>query len=562
MRINFEYVTNLQYEIRALRARIEAFESGEEYVRLKTYYEKRLKEEEREKRALRRELAASRAETVTVRNNWMQVFEDMEKEQKKALNRERKALEKMCLRAQKAEAGEDKWHRKWREQQAELYAVQAELEEVKGRNRKLTAQVNRDFETSSVPSSMQACGRKKIPNSRIKTGRHVGGQPGHPGHRRKRYTPTQTYEIPAPAEYTDSGNYYETGKIISKQKVSIELTVKVTEYLTKEYRSRITGARVHARFPEGYINEVNYDGTVKAIAFLLSNECAVSHGKIRTLLEELTGGEVKLSDGMINRLSREFSEKAKAEKQEIIEKLMLSPVINADFTNANVNGKSAQVLVLASPSKNVAMYIGREKKGHEGIKGTPLESYAGIVVHDHDKTFYHYGSGHQECMQHNCRYLKGSCENETTREWNVRMLKLVREMLHYRNGLGIEEESDPKMVQAFEEEYERILDKAREEYEYEPPDLYYREGYNLYVRLKEYKESELRFLHNRRVPSNNSLCERLARVYKRKQKQAMAFRSQENLGYICDSLSTVYLLRTKELDVYHEITNIFERKKA
>ena len=54
---------------------------------------------------------------------------------------------------------------------------------------------------------------------------------------------------------------------------------------------------------------------------------------------------------------------------------MTSPVMNADFTNANVNGGSAQVLVLASPQENVALYIGREKKGHEGVKGTPLEDY-------------------------------------------------------------------------------------------------------------------------------------------------------------------------------------------
>lgn len=561
MKINFEYVTNLQYEVKALRAKLSAFESGDEYLRLKTYYEKRLKEEAREKRALKRELAASYAEIARMRNNWMQVFDDMEKEESKALGRKHKEMERMRMRAEKAEAGEAKWHGKWKGQQAELYEVQTQLEEAREMNRKLTAQVNRDFENSSIPSSMQACGRKKIPNSRVKTQRHPGGQPGHAGHHRKRYTPTQTHEIPTPAEYKDSGNYYETGKIIRKQKVAIELTVKVTEYTAKEYRSRITGARVHAPFPEGYINEVNYDSTVKALAFLLSSECAVSHGKIRTLLKEVTGGAIELSDGMINRLGREFSAKTGAEKQEILEKLMSSPVINADFTNANVNGKSAQVLVLASPSKNVAMYIGREKKGHEGIRGTPLESYVGIVVHDHDKTFYRYGTGHQECMQHNCRYLVGSCENEPSRKWNRQMHELIREMLHYRNSLGPAEASVPAVVSAFEERYDRILEKAGEEYEYEPPDKYYREGYNLYARMKEYKESELRFLHDRNVPANNSLCERLARVYKRKQKQAMVIRSKENLGYICDNLSTVYLLRSKGLDVYKEISNIFERKK-
>ena len=45
---------------------------------------------------------------------------------------------------------------------------------------------------------------------------------------------------------------------------------------------------------------------------------------------------------------------------------MTSPVMNADFTNANVNGGSAQVLVLASPQENVALYIVGRKKGMKG----------------------------------------------------------------------------------------------------------------------------------------------------------------------------------------------------
>lgn len=217
---------------------------------------------------------------------------------------------------------------------------------------------------------------------------------------------------------------------------------------------------------------------------------------------------------------------------------MTSPVMNADFTNANVNGGSSQVLIFAS-----ALYIGREKKGHEGVKGTPLESYAGIVVHDHDRTFYRYGLKYQECLQHDCRYLIGSEENESERKWNRSMHELIREMLHYRNGLEEDEELDPGNVSELEGRYDKILKQVQEEYEDIPPSKCYREGYNLFKRLKEYKESELLFLHDKRVPSNNSLCERRARVFKRKQKQMMVFRSQKNLGYLCDSLSIVHSLR-------------------
>lgn len=561
MRINFEYVTSLQYEVKALQAKLDRYESGEAFRRQKEYYEKRLREKDRMIASLKKELSEARRETVTVRNNWLQVFDDMEKEQKKALSRQSQETVRMEKRALKAERERDQWHDKWSQKQREYYAVMTELEMEKEKNRKLTAQVNRDFENSSVPSSMQVIRKKKIPNSRVKTGRRPGGQPGHKGHIRKYHIPTEIHEIPAPEKYCDGRVYYETGKIIRKQKVVIHVEAGIIEYQTKEYRNRLTGARVHAPFPAGYVNEVNYDGTVKALAFLLSNECHVSHGKIRKLISELTDGEICLSDGLINSLSREFSEKSEPEKKEIIGKLMMSPVMNADFTNANVNGNSAQVLVIASPLYHVALYIGREKKGHEGIKGTPLENYVGIIVHDHDKTFYHYGTGHQECIQHDCRHLIGCTENEPELEWGREMHGLLQEMLHYRNHMEEEEQFDSEKVAALELKYDEILEKAENEYRDNPPSTYYRDGYNLFKKLKEYKEYELLFLHDKRVPANNSLCERLARVFKRKQKQAIVFRSDENLGYICDGLSIVYLLRTKESSVYKEIANIFERKR-
>lgn len=87
------------------------------------------------------------------------------------------------------------------------------------------------------------------------------------------------------------------------------MTMDVVELSTPEYRNKKTGQRVHAPFPEGYNDEVNYDGTVKAFAFLLGNECNVSHDKVRLFLSELTGNEMKISKGMINGLCEEFSSK-------------------------------------------------------------------------------------------------------------------------------------------------------------------------------------------------------------------------------------------------------------
>lgn len=56
MRVNFEYDMHLQYENRALKARIRELESGAAYVRMQEECEKRCREMEREVRKLKTEL--------------------------------------------------------------------------------------------------------------------------------------------------------------------------------------------------------------------------------------------------------------------------------------------------------------------------------------------------------------------------------------------------------------------------------------------------------------------------------------------------------------------------
>ncbi len=77
---------------------------------------------------------------------------------------------------------------------------------------------------------------------------------------------------------------------------------------------------------------------------------------------------------------------------------------------------------------------------------------------------------------------------------------------------------------------------------------------------EEYRENELLFLQEANVPSNNSVCERLARVYKRKQKQAIVLRSMESLESLCNSLSVLHLLRAEdEENVMNHVTEMFNR---
>ena len=330
------------------------------------------------------------------------------------------------------------------------------------------------------------------------------------------------------------------------------MLLDVKEYHADVYYNSQTGERVHAAFPDGVIDDVNYDGSIRAFLFLLNNDCCTSIDKSRKFLSDLTGGKLNISKGMISRLSREFALKTGSERRSAYEDMLLSPVMHTDCAAGRENGKNCQVYVCATPDGK-ALYFAREKKGHEGVKGTVTEDYQGILVHDHDITFYNYGADHQECLAHVLRYLKDSIDNEPDRTWNKEMRSLVQEMIHFRNGCPPSQKPDPVKVSVFEKRYRAVLETARTEYGDVPASKYYRDGYNLFLRMEKYMQNHLLFLHDFRVPATNNEAERLLRNYKRKQAQAVTFRSFESLDYLCQCMSMLVLMRLEEP------TNIFDR---
>lgn len=88
----------------------------------------------------------------------------------------------------------------------------------------------------------------------------------------------------------------------------------VTEYHADVYYNAKTGERVHADFPSGVINDVNYGGSIKAFLFLLNNDCGTFIDKSRKFLSDLAGGKLHISKGMISSLCRDFADKSEQEQ--------------------------------------------------------------------------------------------------------------------------------------------------------------------------------------------------------------------------------------------------------
>ena len=131
-------------------------------------------------------------------------------------------------------------------------------------------------------------------------------------------------------------------------------------------------------------------------------------------------------------------------------------------------------------------------------------------------------------------------------------------VVYVRNGIQLPEEPDPQKVSEFERRYREILETARKEYGDVPANDYYRDGYNLFLRMEKYMQNHLLFLHDSRVPATNNEAERLLRNYKRKQAQAVTFRSFENIDYLCQCMSMLVLMRLEEpANIFDRVSMIF-----
>lgn len=183
---------------------------------------------------------------------------------------------------------------------------------------------------------------------------------------------------------------------VHKQVAEICVKVEVTDYWSYQYRNRRTGAKYHAPFPEGMQLEMNYGESVKAFIFLMKNHLNVSEKKISEFLREVSGGKLCVSQGMVNGLNREFAVKTREERETIFRKLAAGNVLHTDMTGARMNGKLKNIVVYTDGEDT--LYFFRDTKGDRALKGTPVETFGTMLVHDHDKTLYHYGESTRNAM--------------------------------------------------------------------------------------------------------------------------------------------------------------------
>ena len=143
MNSSFEIITTLEYRLKAAKAELNAFKTGEKYNHMEELHLKEVRVLERKVIRLENELADSHKQLITNRNMWFDVYEELQKECEKKIAKAEKKAALMEKRAIKAEQQRDEALEKVKQQRTELYDVKTQLEEEREKTLKLTAQINR-----------------------------------------------------------------------------------------------------------------------------------------------------------------------------------------------------------------------------------------------------------------------------------------------------------------------------------------------------------------------------------------------------------------------------------
>ncbi len=262
--------TSLSYQLKAARQELASFRSGEAYVKLRADYENIIRDQNMTIKKLQRERNDFSFSRKEITRQWMDVLENVQKEYEKEIQKLKQVIAELMDMVASLKNRNTELDEKRKKALKDYYEAATKLEDAQGLILKLTAQVNHNYENSSLPSS-KCVDRKKISNNRERTGKKPGAQPGHPHHPRKPMKPDRAVEIPTEEKLKDSLRYVPAGNVISRQKIGIAVVPVVTGYHAVEFYDKKKGRNVHSAFPAGVTDDVNYDESMKAVLFMLNS---------------------------------------------------------------------------------------------------------------------------------------------------------------------------------------------------------------------------------------------------------------------------------------------------
>lgn len=417
----------------------------------------------------------------------------------------------------------------------QVAAYEAEAQELRGR-------LKQDSSNSHRPPASDLNKRKRN-NSRIRSGRKPGGQPGHKGYTLRQVAkPDKTVALRptrCPCGYAFDADKapenVEKRQVFNIPKPKLE----VTEYQAATFTCPCCGTRNSAPFPDGVAAPVQYGQDVKNIAVNLNAYNFVPCARTVELLRDVFG--VPMSVGSLITIVAQAAEHARPAVEKIKAGIRAEEVAHFDESGMRSQGQGHWLHVAATP--RLTVYFHHEKRGTAAMNALGiLPVFKGVAVHDHLAAYYTYTNcRHKQCGTHLLRDNQG-VHDIFDLQWPLDMKQLLKDAKTTVDEAKIAGRTSLTEIElaVINRRYQTIILKGRNETPPPPQTTQKKRGrpargkaLALLDRLERDADQIMSFTTDFRIPFDNNLAERDIRMGKLKQKISGGFRSQHGAENFC-----------------------------
>jgi len=320
----------------------------------------------------------------------------------------------------------------------ELLAVIERLEKRIAELEAEVARLRKDSSTSSKPPSSDIV---KKPSPAPKSGqagkRNIGGQPGHPKHERKAFSPEQIdavweYALPSCPDCGDELRLGRRAPRVVQQVEFVDKPVRIEEHRALSHWCARCRRWHCAPLPAEVERGGLFGPRLTAHAAYLKGACHASYSVIREYLREAMGIEV--SRGYLAKLVQKASRALAEPHGQLLASLPAQSVLNVDETGHKEN--KAQWWTWCFRAKDRTVFKIAPSRGSRVLEEVLGEQFAGTLGCDYFSAYRKYIGKYdvrvQFCLAHLIRDIKflATLSHKETRAYGERLLGEMHALFH------------------------------------------------------------------------------------------------------------------------------------
>jgi transposase len=430
----------------------------------------------------------------------------------------------------------------------------------------LESKLNKDSQNSSKPPSTDIF-RSNQNNSREKSNKKPGGQPGHEPHKLELSDNADKTIIHRVKRCHNCNNSLENITAVKLERRQIlelpEIKIKIEEHQAEVKICPVCKIITKGEFPSELPRQIQYGKGVYTFISACQNLLMLSYERTAEFFDYLFGH--KISQGTIKNINERLYNNLEQTELKLKGAIIQSSVINQDETGIYIAGQ--RHWLHASSSKDLTFYQNNESRGQKAFNTIGIiPKFQGSLIHDYWKPYLGYTNcSHYLCNAHHLRELKFIEEEFPEQSWAKQMRKLLKNAKRQVDKVKSKGKVSLSsyLKKKYEYHYDKIIIRALRA---NPPNkkritlrgrIKQTPSRLLLERFRDCKSMILGFIYDFAIPFDNNLVERDIRMMKLKQKISGCFRSKEGADYFCRIRSYISTAKKQGYNIFDAILAAF-----